>query len=109
MQATKLLLVATMSFTLLVKFAKSNEAAKYYDEVIYIETLCYRGPWLDAHHSKIAPFTPAPKSDASEYLWAKWIVRCGPGESIALESVRYPNHYLDAHGSFKSMQSNIFC
>jgi hypothetical protein len=58
MQAVKLLFAAIVAFSLLAEFAESNEAAKYYDQVIYIESLRYRGRWLSAFQgiAKIARF-----------------------------------------------------
>ena len=99
MKAVNLLLLAIVALSQLAEFAESNEASRYYNQVIYIETLRYRGHWLDAHHSRQARFTPAPERDLIGKIWAKWIVRRGPGGAIALESVRYRHHYLDAHHS----------
>jgi hypothetical protein len=99
MQAVKLLFAAIVAFTLLAEFAESNEAAKYYEQVIYIESMRYRAHWLDSHHSGWAGFTQAPERDLIGKIWSKWMVRRGSGGAISLESVRYPNHYLDAHHS----------
>ena len=99
MQAVKLLFAAIVAFSLLAEYAESNEAAKYYDQVIYIESLRYRAHWLDSHHSGGAGFTECPERDVIGHVYLKWIVREGPGGTIALESRRYPHHYLDAHYS----------
>ena len=96
MQAAKLFFAAIVAFSLLAEFAESNEAAKYYDQVIYIESLQFRSYYLDAHHSKNALFTKSPQTTLTGHIWFKWIVRRGPGGTVALESVRYPKHYLDA-------------
>ena len=77
----------------------SIPAAKYYNQVIYIESVRYRAHWLDAHHSGEAHFTESPQSDVIDAIWSKWIVKKGPGSSILLESMRYRNRYLDAHHS----------
>ena len=99
MQAAKLFFAVIVSFAALAEFAESNEAEKYYDQVIYIESLRYRAHWLDSHHSGWAGFTQAPERDLIGKIWSKWMVRRGSGGAISLESVRYPNHYLDAHHS----------
>jgi hypothetical protein len=49
--------------------------------------------------TKVALFTAPPGGDVSGLVWAEWTVRCGPEGTISLESVRYPDYYLDAHHS----------
>ena len=77
----------------------NSEMSDFVGQVIYVESLRYRGRWLDAHHSKECRFTETPQSDVIDAVWAKWIVRDGPNGTIALESMRYPNNFLDAHHS----------
>lgn len=77
----------------------SIKAEDYYNQVVYIESLRYRAHWLDAHHSGEARFTESPEPDVINNIWAKWLMKKGPGSTILLESVRYRNRYLDAHHS----------
>lgn len=59
---------------------------------------------MDAHHSKYMYFTGASQQYVvtmpdSAHSWAKWILRDSRDGNVMLESVRYPDHYLDAHHS----------
>ena len=74
----------------------SVTASDYYDQVVYIESLRYRAHWLDSYRNGEAKFTEYPQSNVINAVWAKWILRKGPNSTILLESVRYPNNYLDA-------------
>ena len=75
--------------------------------IIYIESLNRRGYWLDAHDAdpKTVRFTSAAQwyvvtmPDSAE-SWAKWILRDGGDGYVLLESVRYVDHYMDAHHSY---------
>ena len=96
MQAVKLLFAGIVAFTLLAEFAESNEAAKYYEQVIYIESLHYRGRWLDARGDWVK-FTEVPERELIGKNWAKWIVHSAPGGTITLESVYKSHCYLFAH------------
>ena len=101
MRAAKLLFVTIIvSFILLVKFTESCDVGECYcDQVIYIETLRYQNRWLDAHHNKTALFTAPFTRDINGMVWAQWVVHCGSGNAVALESVRYPDHYLVVYHS----------
>ena len=73
--------------------------SEYAGQVVYLESLRYRGRWLNAHDSKKCRFTSCPQSDVIDNVWTKWIVRNAENGLIALESLRYPNNFLDAHHS----------
>ena len=94
-----LLLAAVVIFAQLADVAESGDADKFVNQVIYIESMRYRGKWLDSHHSGWLYFTDSPQREVIKHIWTKWIVRKGPGNTYHLESVRYPHHYLDAHHS----------
>ena len=102
---SKLCLVVLMVFTQLLDITRSDYASKYYNQVIYIETLTQRGHWLDAYHNGGARFTGSSQRDVINAVWAKWFVRPDPDGSgkIALESALYPNHYLDSHGGMSAL------
>ena len=102
---SKLCLVVLMVFTQLLDITQSDYASKYYNQVIYIETLTQRGHWLDAYHNGGARFTGSSQRDVINAVWAKWFVRPDPDGSgkIALESALYPNHYLDSHGGMSAL------
>jgi len=68
-------------------------ANQYYDQVIYIQSMCYRAHWFDAHHSGECHFTEAPQSDVINEVWSKWFVRKGPSNIIVFESL--PSYLYD--------------
>ena len=92
----KVFLIAIVVLTQ-VADVSSNSVSDYVNQVIYVESYRYRAHWLDAFEIFVARFTASPQSRVIDHRWAKWVVRQGPGNTLALESVRYPNHYLDAH------------
>ena len=108
MQARNLLLLVIVAFSQLTKFAESNEASKYHNQIIYIESIRYRAHWLAPYmelfgnplfkHKYFSTFIEAPERDVIGNSWAKWMVRPGPGETITLESVYYPHNYLIVEG-----------
>ena len=61
-----------------------------------MESYRYRAHWLEARHTFTAHFSELPQSEVVHYRWPKWVVRKGPSNTLVLESVRYPNHFLDA-------------
>ena len=93
---SKLCLVVLMVFTQLLDVTRSDFASKYYNQVIYIETLEDGGHWLDAYHSGSVKFTRSSQRDVIDKIWAKWYVRPDPRGSgkIALESIHYKSRYL---------------
>ena len=109
MQAGDLLLLVIVAFSQLTKSAESNEALKYHNQIIHIESIRYRAHWLAPYAnlnifgiSRLIPnlcsFIEAPERDVIGLSWAKWMVRPGPDETITLESVHYPHHYLYVEG-----------
>ena len=106
----KVFLIAIVVLTQLVDVS-STSVSDYVNQVIYVESYRYRGRWLDAFYDpsslfryafpniRFARFTDSPESSVVYKTWSKWIVRQGPGNTLALESVRFPNHFLDAHDS----------
>ena len=106
----KVFLIAIVVLTQLADVS-SNLVSDYVNQVIYVESYRYRGHWLDATYAtslflsyafpnqRLALFTDSPESSVIHNIWSKWIVRQGPGNTLALESVRFPNHFLDAHDS----------
>ena len=94
-----LLLAAVVIFAQLADVAETCEPDRFVNQVIYIESMRYRGRWLDSHHSGWLYFTASAERLVKYRIWTKWIVREGPGNTYHLESVRYPRHYLDAHHS----------
>ena len=76
-----------------------------FNTIVYIESLSNRGQWFDSHRSGDLYFTGATQEYAvtmpnSAGLWSKWILRDSRDGKAMLESVRYHNHYLDAHHSY---------
>lgn len=98
MQAAKLLFAGIVAFSLLAEYAKSNEAEKYYEQVIYIESLRFRAHWLDSRGWVY--FTEASERDLIDKTWAKWVVWPGPDGTITLESMEKPRCYLFANGEY---------
>ena len=102
MQAGNLLLLVIVAFSQLTELAESNEASKYHNQIIYIESLRYRAHWLapyiEHYGKRFSSFIEAPERDVIGHSWAKWMVRPGPGETITLESVYYPHNYLIVEG-----------
>ena len=92
----KVFLIAIVVLTQLADVS-SKSVSDYVNQVIYVESYRYRGYWLDSDDSFFAAFSEASQSSVVDLIWTKWIVRQGPGNTLALESVRYPNHFLDAH------------
>ena len=76
-----------------------DPAADYYNQVVYIESMRYRAYWLHAHKHGEAHLTECPEANVINNVDHKWIVKKGPGSTILLESVRFPNNYLAAHHS----------
>jgi hypothetical protein len=108
MQAGDLLLLVIVAFSQLTELAESNEASKYHNQIIYIESIRYRAHWLAPYmelfgnplfkHKYFSTFIEAPERDVIGNSWAKWMVRPGPGDTITLESVYYPHNYLIVEG-----------
>lgn len=67
-------------------------------KVIHIESLRYRGHWLDSHHSGWVGLTKCPESEIYFREWARFKVK-KIGKYVILESLRNPNHFMDAHHS----------
>ena len=82
----KVLLIAIVVLTQLVDVL-STSVSNYVNQVIYVESNRYRAHWLDAHHTKSARFSESPQSEVVDHTWPKWVVRQGPGNTLALESV----------------------
>lgn len=73
--------------------------------VVVIESLRNAGHFIDAHDSKTAKVSGCPQSELVETVWCKFKIHYVVGDVggswglIVLESLRYPNHYLDMHTS----------
>ncbi|MDJ0732163.1 MAG: hypothetical protein QNJ33_19470 [Crocosphaera sp.] len=67
--------------------------------IVVIKPLSYLGQYLDSHDSYIAHITECPNSKLfhKDSLWTRWIIHYLHENCICLESVRYPDHYLDVH------------
>jgi len=71
--------------------------SKLAGKVIHIESLRYRGNWLDAHDSKWGKLTGCAAREVYFKDWTQFAVRdCGGGK-VCMESMRYKHHYVDAH------------
>jgi len=91
-----LLLLTVLSLGVI--YADVNMNSDLIGRTMHVETLSYRGYWLDAHRSSWMRFTGAAEKDVYKYLWTKLkVVKCG--SHVCIESIRYPNYYLDAHHS----------
>ena len=79
-----------------------NLASKFIGRVVYIESYRYRGYWLGVAkygRSLYGKFLDVAEKDVVNDLRVKWRVVDVGGGNIALESVQYPNRYLDTHHS----------
>jgi len=76
--------------------------------VIHVETLRYRGSWLDAHHTGWMKFTGSPQSLVFGRSWTQFMVKRADRGYVNLESLRYANKYVDAHhsGTLRTTYSN---
>jgi len=63
--------------------------------IVQIESNRFRGRFIDANPSKIALVTGCPRSKRPYEVWTRWIVHHRYGNVVSLESVRYPDRYLD--------------
>jgi len=79
--------------------ALSDQVSALIGKVICIESLAYRGRWLDAHHSKWAHLTECEEGKVHNKDWAQFVVReCGK-RKVCIESMRYKHHYVDAYSN----------
>ena len=82
------------------QLSPNHYAQKYDRQVIYIESYCRRGRWLDASHSFGWAYSlDIPEENVVDKLGVKWCVRNVGGGEVVLESMRYKHHFLDAHHS----------
>jgi len=89
-----LLLLLCSVVAQVVCWKNMNNALK--NRVIHVESLRYRGRWIDAHDSKWGKVTPCPERDVYFKPWTQFEVRdCGSW--VCIESLRYRNHYWDNH------------
>lgn len=63
--------------------------------IITIESLRYRGSFIDANDSMKAKHTGCPRSQIVDQTWCKFIVHHVEGNIVCFESLRYRDHYLD--------------
>ncbi|MDF1699156.1 MAG: hypothetical protein P1U56_25100 [Saprospiraceae bacterium] len=72
-----------------------NQLEKMHGSIIVIKSLRWNGAYIDANHTGAARVTEVANSKLFNAKWAKLKMHYISENIICLESIRYPDHYLD--------------
>ena len=80
---------------------------EHHSVIVFIESLRYRGYWIDAHHSNYVSIGASLEAEVINKDWAKWKLHYR-NKYYFLESMRYPGYFLDVKptGYIKMLKSS---